>query len=1130
MTSSVSARQSSIPGNHSGPSKRMRFSLSSLQSPSSNGTAHLTQRDIEALQRKGLLLPTVASTSQSTSNNSKSQASSSTHTSASDSSRSDTPPPKTPTTADQILCTKPPLPIAARVAPLTAPLKSKHTKTSSKHKGAKGDENLIIHYKERQLPAYHHGVIEDTCSHLHSGTNIRRHSDSSSSLVLTSPAIRNPIPEDTMALDSFRRASIATASPVIPSPLGGRTILYKASYAHTLLSLPSKTVYTGVDQDGEHFNGAGPTPEMTNFKFPAEENRSKTPTSPAMPPSTAAMSPTIRSKRKSSIPMRSPTWNNTQDTSPGVVFRLPFGTPPLPSAPFRKATTPSAHPSSSPMNSLEEESNTGGSTPPTSYPSPASSSRAASASGPSNSEAQESQSIRFETPPSPANRSGLGIQVQESFSEPDATHPLESSALISAAIASTQSQPITFREEDSSISIGDIIVAEQASAAQRQATRSASQFGAAEDSSMELGSMPTPPLTSRVLSMRVMETSSERQYSPRVGQSEGNNLTSPPTPFTPGPGFSSSQAGHKSHDSSNSLSQNPLEILRMRLESQESAQENKSIDNAMDLDHDQGQDRGSRAGSSSPVKDVEHDKDDEDEDPSILPLWAQRQNHIRRQSLIPRLELDFVKGSGILPPANRGLITPGGAKILSYPVLISDMVHVALDELQAKGVTLDGSDISEESEEDAEHNIHHSSAKGTAKINQRAFRNANNAKATHSKRKKGGASTGKRRGSTVGTKSHAHSQGDEEYQSGEEYAEDLEGANEHNERQGYMTSQFNKRRRVSSVKQNGLDAETSDRHGHRVRGTNSTDNAVSPSTSPHMGTSSSFRSGNGLGSPVVLGRSYVYENDMEDEEDIRMGMDEAEGVVDIEDDEDVNSHYRRHSEHHQHQNHKSQHKDARRSHVPEHLRIPASELDIAVQLTREMIESSKKRPHKKEKSKAHNHQHNSRPSLKTLKPLLEATMKVDGRRHGTNDDDDNDNDTNGDERDLDEKEMGKAVGNVQSSSSTKKAAKMALDQSGSTPKKAPKPKEGKMTTKRCEACGASETPCWRPGYTAHSALCNSCGLRYKKSNVFCAKVGCKYIPLKTEYAAMEADRLKAGRAHLLCHKCKGPVALPIPKE
>ncbi|KAF9358489.1 DNA-binding transcription repressor [Mortierella sp. AD094] len=1125
MTSSVSARQTSIPSHHNGPTKRMRFSLSSLQSPSSNGTAHLTQRDIEALQRKGLL-PAVASTSQSTSNNSKSQASSSSHISASDSSRSGTPPPKTSITTDQILCTKPPLPIAARVAPMTTSLKSKHAKTSSKHKGAKGDENLIIHHKERQLPAYHHGVIEDTCSHLHPGTNIRRHSDSSSSLVSTSPVTRNPLPEDTMALDSFRRASIATASPVVPSPLGGRTVLYKASYAHTLLSLPSKTAYTGVDQDGEHFNGVGPTPEMTNFKFPAEENRSRTPTSPAMPPSTAAMSPTIpyRSKRKSSIPMRSPTWNDTQDTSPGVVFRLPFGTPPLPSAPFRKATTPSAQPSSSsPMNSLEEESNTGGSTPPTSYPSPASSSRAASASGPSsNSETQESQSIRFETPPSPANRSGLGIQVQESFSEPGATHPLESSSLISAAIAATQSQPITFREEDSSISIGDIIVAEQASAAQRQATRLAGLFGAAENNSMELGSMPTPPLTSRVLSMRVMETSLERQYSPRVGQSE---------------------AGHKSHGSSSSLSQIPFEILRMSLESQENAQEIKSIDNAMDLDQEQDQDRSSRAGSSSPVKDVEHDKEEGEEeeegDPSVLPLWAQRQNHIRRQSLIPRPELDFVKGSGILPPANRGLVTPGGAKILSYPVLISDMVHVALDELQAKGVALDGSDISEESEEDAEQNVQQSSAKGPAKINSRAFRSASNAKATHSKRKKGGASAGKRRGSAIGAKSQAHSQGDEEYQSGEEYPEDLEGANEQNGQQGYMTSQFSKRRRVSSLKQNGLDAEmlapfkaTSDRHGYRARGTNA-GNSVSPSTSPHMGTSSSFRSGNGLGSPVELGRSYVYENDMEDEED--MGMDEADGVVDIDDDEDVNNHYRRHSKHHQHQNHRGQHKDARRSHVPEHLRIPASELDIAVQLTKEMMESAKKRPHKKEKSKAHSHQHanhNSRPSLKTLKPLLDATMKVDGRRHGTNDDeDDDDNDNDGDERDMDEKEMGKAASNAQSSSSTKKAAKMATDQNGSTaPKKTPKAKEGKMTTKRCEACGASETPCWRPGYTAHSALCNSCGLRYKKSNVFCAKVGCKYIPLKTEYAAMEAERLKAGRAHLLCHKCKGPVALPIPKE
>ncbi|KAF9352661.1 DNA-binding transcription repressor [Mortierella sp. NVP85] len=86
------------------------------------------------------------------------------------------------------------------------------------------------------------------------------------------------------------------------------------------------------------------------------------------------------------------------------------------------------------------------------------------------------------------------------------------------------------------------------------------------------------------------------------------------------------------------------------------------------------------------------------------------------------------------------------------------------------------------------------------------------------------------------------------------------------------------------------------------------------------------------------------------------------------------------------------------------------------------------------------------------------------------------------------------------------------------------------SSKHCEACGAKETPCWRPGYIPNTVLCNSCGLRYKKSNVFCTKVTCKYIPLKTEYANMEADRLENRRDHLICIQCKGRVALPIPKE
>ncbi|KAI1315156.1 DNA-binding transcription repressor [Mortierella claussenii] len=1301
MASPVSAGSPTLSSHahHTEPSRRMRFSLSSLQSPSSNGSAHLTQKDIEALQRKGLLpaaaasststptllTSTTTSTTTPTSSATTKPTIATTTTSGSPIFRSSTPSlfrtTLTISEQQQLLCTRPPLPIAARVAPLNAAYKSSSKQARAASKPVKvirgGNEGkntgLVIQYKERPLPAYHQGVIEDTCSHLHvlgGGGAIRRHSDSStrplasssvasSADTATTTSVQSPRPEDTLTLDHIRRASIATASPVVPSPLGGRTVLYKASYAHTLLSLPSKTAYAESSLDLERTATTGPTAEMNSFKFPAEENsrRSKTPTSPALMPvaGLTGMSPTLpyRSKRKSSIPMRSPSWSDTQDVSPGVVFRLPFGTPPLPSTPFRKATTPSAQLSSSStaVNSLMQEQDvsqagsSGGSTPPTSYPSPASSNRAASASGPSDAQDQQLQhgqtSIQFETPPSPANRSGLGIQVQESFVEAGATHPLESSTSTSSLISvdantvassspsssSSSSHSITFREEDSNMSIGDIIVAEQASAAQRLEARlvGLSSGGVVDRhlAQIQLGSMPTPPPTSRVLSMRTMEVSgSERQFN----SSQVAPLTegSPLTPFTPGSGYAVSREA-----AAGSL-QNPFQIVRSTME-QSVVKNLEIISSADDVTMNQdpehhGSPSDTTRSGSSPSKDDQEEneddldkdsnehQDDDEENPSLLPLWAQRQNHIRRQSLIPRPELDFVKGSGILPPANKGLVTLGGAKILSYPVLISDMVHVALDELQAKGGgLLEGSDISEESEEDLEQQQQQQLfAKGNGKFAARAAKTIGGAKLSHhSKRKKGvGGSShlGKRRGSTAtGSKTHqAHhhnNHGDDDYQSGDEYVEDIDSLEDQGGQQGgYMTSQL-KRRRISQSKHHGVEGgETSsflaptrsvpERHGpsiYRRRGSHAVGrHSSSPSSSPQMGTthfSGVFRknNGGGLGSPVDLNQNNVFEDEEGD-----VVMDEGGGVVEIGEEEEDYQHQHEHHQHRHHGSHpKSQRRDGRRhSQVPEHLRIPASELDIAVQLTKEMMATKKRAAQKKEKASSatkNSSGHAShRHSLKTLKPLLDATMKEDGlEHHHENDNDDNDDED--DEHDKDgyhghhhqqhshqhqqqqhhhhqqqqhqQYHQHQAGGSLThkghnngaqhsgsttatSTGSKKSAAKVSSSMSNADPatvttttlKRVTKPKEGKMTTKRCEACGASETPCWRPGYTAHSALCNSCGLRYKKSNVFCAKVGCKYIPLKTEYAAMEAERVKAGRAHLLCHKCKGPVALPIPKD
>ncbi|KAK9709763.1 DNA-binding transcription repressor [Basidiobolus ranarum] len=50
--------------------------------------------------------------------------------------------------------------------------------------------------------------------------------------------------------------------------------------------------------------------------------------------------------------------------------------------------------------------------------------------------------------------------------------------------------------------------------------------------------------------------------------------------------------------------------------------------------------------------------------------------------------------------------------------------------------------------------------------------------------------------------------------------------------------------------------------------------------------------------------------------------------------------------------------------------------------------------------------------------------------------------------------------------------------------------------KCCASCGVKHTPCWRPGWSDQVPLCNSCGLRYRKTKVYCKH--CLYIPLRSE--------------------------------
>ncbi|KAJ2340867.1 DNA-binding transcription repressor, partial [Coemansia sp. RSA 2618] len=81
-----------------------------------------------------------------------------------------------------------------------------------------------------------------------------------------------------------------------------------------------------------------------------------------------------------------------------------------------------------------------------------------------------------------------------------------------------------------------------------------------------------------------------------------------------------------------------------------------------------------------------------------------------------------------------------------------------------------------------------------------------------------------------------------------------------------------------------------------------------------------------------------------------------------------------------------------------------------------------------------------------------------------------------------------------------------------SPAKRPAPQQSVGGRRCCASCGASSTPCWRPGLIDRMTLCNLCGLRYKKGKVYCA--GCSYVPTKTEIATGGAS---------VCKRCTSPI-------
>ncbi|KAM9935583.1 hypothetical protein OXX80_004850 [Metschnikowia pulcherrima] len=75
----------------------------------------------------------------------------------------------------------------------------------------------------------------------------------------------------------------------------------------------------------------------------------------------------------------------------------------------------------------------------------------------------------------------------------------------------------------------------------------------------------------------------------------------------------------------------------------------------------------------------------------------------------------------------------------------------------------------------------------------------------------------------------------------------------------------------------------------------------------------------------------------------------------------------------------------------------------------------------------------------------------------------------------------------------------------------------------CISCGSDQSPCWRPSWsTKEGQLCNSCGLRYKKTAARCLNMECKKIPAKGEWALMQSkgkSTFEDGERAYACLSC-----------
>jgi transcriptional regulatory protein ASH1 len=87
---------------------------------------------------------------------------------------------------------------------------------------------------------------------------------------------------------------------------------------------------------------------------------------------------------------------------------------------------------------------------------------------------------------------------------------------------------------------------------------------------------------------------------------------------------------------------------------------------------------------------------------------------------------------------------------------------------------------------------------------------------------------------------------------------------------------------------------------------------------------------------------------------------------------------------------------------------------------------------------------------------------------------------------------------------------------------------GSQQRRRCISCGSDQSPCWRPSWSSTAGqLCNSCGLRYKKTGARCINPECGRIPAKGEWATMKNRAVKDGHGKMAysCLACGGQVGV-----